>query len=90
MKYWFKILQMEKAELVGWQSSSLTYKSWAKELKGELDLTGLACIWQNPHEHGTNRTCKGIKDTCNKKGIQNSFANIRGKKELKRKWGKEA
>jgi 1,2-phenylacetyl-CoA epoxidase catalytic subunit len=52
VKYWQRILQMDKDELVrvcyDWQINNVQYNSWTKKLEKELNKIGLGHIWQNP------------------------------------------
>jgi hypothetical protein len=65
VKYWQRILQMDRNELVrvcyDWQIGNVQYDGWAKKLEKELNKRGLGHIWQNPTENQRGRVCKEIK-----------------------------
>jgi hypothetical protein len=48
-----------------WQVNSLKVESWANKLKGEVELFGLAYIYQSQTDINANKACKVIKDRCN-------------------------
>jgi hypothetical protein len=51
VKYWLRILQMDKEELVRvcyeWQTNYLEFGSWAKKLSKQLSKIGPGYIWQD-------------------------------------------
>jgi hypothetical protein len=86
MKYWQRILQMDKDELVrvyyDCKINNVQYDSWAKKLEKEVNKIGLGHIWQNPTKNQRGKTCKEIEERCNDIEQQNFFAILREKRSL--------
>jgi hypothetical protein len=88
MKYWQRILQMDKDELVrvcyicSWLINNVQYDTCAKKLEKELNKIGLGHVWQNSTKNQRSRVCKEIKQRCNHVKWQNVFTNFREKRSL--------
>jgi hypothetical protein len=69
VKYWLRILQMDKEELVmvcyEWQVNNLEFGSWAKKSSEQLRKIRLGYIWQDRRENNVSGICKKIKERCN-------------------------
>jgi hypothetical protein len=55
MKYWPRILQMDKGELTKrcfkWQLDNMKFGSWTKKkTEDKLDKIGMGYTWHNPQE----------------------------------------
>ncbi|KDR17814.1 hypothetical protein L798_08243 [Zootermopsis nevadensis] len=98
-KFWLRILQMDRDDLVrrcyDWQVLNLKIGGWAKGVKEELDKLGLGYIWQDPQGRSVGRTWEILKERCNAIERQNVFAKIREKRslalygEMKSGWGRQ-
>jgi hypothetical protein len=80
VKYWFRILHMEKEDLVRmcyeWHMDNLKYESLETKLKEkEIDKLGSLC------KAIMSRTCKIVKERCNNIG-RKLIANTREKISL--------
>jgi hypothetical protein len=62
VKYWQRILQMDKDDLVrvcyDWQINNVHYDGWAKKLEKELNKTGLGHIWWNTTKNQRGKKVK--------------------------------
>jgi hypothetical protein len=80
VKYWQRILQMDKDDLVrvccDWQITNAQYDGWAKKLEKELNKIGLVHILRNP------TVCKEVKGRCNDIKKLIFSANLSGKRSL--------
>jgi hypothetical protein len=86
VKYWQRILQMDKDDLVrvcyDWQINNAQYDGWEKKLEKELNKIGLGHIWRNPTENQRDAVCKEVKGRCNDIERQHFFANLSEKQSL--------
>jgi hypothetical protein len=77
VKYWQRILQMDKDDLVrvcyDWQINNAQYDGWAKKLEKDLNKIGLGHTWWNPTKNQRGTVCKEVKDRCNYIERQNFF-----------------
>jgi hypothetical protein len=80
VKYWQRILQMDKDDLVrvcyDWQINA-QYDGWEKKLEKELNKIGLGHIWQNPAENQRGAVCKEVKERCFDIERQNFFCKFK-------------
>jgi hypothetical protein len=65
VKYWQRIFQREKDDLVrvcyNWQINNALCDGWAKELEKEINKIGLGHIWRNPTENQRGTICNDIE-----------------------------
>jgi hypothetical protein len=81
VKYWQRILQMDKDDLVrvcyDWQINNAQYNGWGKKLEKELNKIGLEHIWRNPNENQRGTICKEVKERCNDIERQHFFRKFK-------------
>jgi hypothetical protein len=69
VRYWQRILQMDKDDLVrvcyDWQINNAQYDGWAKEFEKELNKIRLGHIWRNPTENQRGTECREVKGRYN-------------------------
>jgi 1,2-phenylacetyl-CoA epoxidase catalytic subunit len=81
VKYWQRILQMNKNDLVrvcyDWQINNVQYDGWAKKLEKGLNKIGLGHIWRNPTENQRGTVCKEVKESCSDTYRHNFFRKFK-------------
>jgi hypothetical protein len=80
VKYWLRILHMDRQDLVRdcyeWQINNLKLKSWVRKPKVELNELGLTFIWQAQQESNIIRPRRIIQESCNDIEGQHLFSNV--------------